>query len=349
MKKYNLNELKIFIITLILLAFNGCLENPSTIPVDLEFESAAELLQYLESQGDYINSMDAPSIITASSVYEKLNEFSIIDIRPQAEFTKGRIQGAVNIKPNEIISYIKDKPFEKFLIVSSSGQSAAYYTCLMRLYGINNVYSLKYGMASWHSDFADVWLRSVKDSDFLNEFNNIFYEKDKYYELPEIQLGEGNNFEEKVKSRISIMMNEEFSDIISIEQNSISVDFDRIYNSIENYYIICFGPETLYEAPGKGDEVPGHPKETVLYIPYLDFKSSRFLQTIPSNKKILVYDSNGHFSAFATAYLRLLGYDAYSVLFGANALFYNRINNPQNPNYKDAFNLNEIWNFLYEK
>ena len=44
-----------------------------------------------------------------------------------------------------------------------------------------------------------------------------------------------------------------------------------------------------------------------------------------TDRKILVYDYNGQLSACMVAYLRVLGYDAISLEFGANQVFYNRM------------------------
>jgi rhodanese-related sulfurtransferase len=65
----------------------------------------------------------------------------------------------------------------------------------------------------------------------------------------------------------------------------------------------------------------GHPPSSVFYMQsngyYSDLRSTSYLQTIPSSKDIVVYSKYGHSSAFVVAYLRLLGYNAKSLLFGA--------------------------------
>ena len=49
------------------------------------------------------------------------------------------------------------------------------------------------------------------------------------------------------------------------------------------------------------------------------------LTTLPTDKSIAVYCYTGQTSAFLTAYLRLLGYDAKSVLYGTNAMIYDQM------------------------
>ena len=52
--------------------------------------------------------------------------------------------------------------YPKIVIISESGQSAAYYTALLRLGGFNNIYSMEYGMAVWHQDFASYLVECKK-------------------------------------------------------------------------------------------------------------------------------------------------------------------------------------------
>ncbi|MFN4111364.1 MAG: rhodanese-like domain-containing protein, partial [Ignavibacteria bacterium] len=65
----------------------------------------------------------------------------------------------------------------------------------------------------------------------------------------------------------------------------------------------------------------GHPPTTVRYQPYEDLKSTTYLQTLPVNKPIAVYEDTGEISAYVVAYLKVLGYDVYSINLGANGMF----------------------------
>jgi rhodanese-related sulfurtransferase len=49
------------------------------------------------------------------------------------------------------------------------------------------------------------------------------------------------------------------------------------------------------------------------------------MSTIPLDKTIVVYCGTGHSSAFATAYLRLFGYDARTLRYGNNSFMHNRM------------------------
>ena len=68
----------------------------------------------------------------------------------------------------------------------------------------------------------------------------------------------------------------------------------------------------------------GHIPGSFLYYSR-DLQSSTSLQTLPPSTKIVIYSVSGQISAFVVAYLRLLGYNAKSLLYGANGYTYSRL------------------------
>ena len=51
-----------------------------------------------------------------------------------------------------------------------------------------------------------------------------------------------------------------------------------------------------------------------------DLHLDNYLKSLPTDKKIVVYCYTGQTSAQTSAYLGVLGYDAYSLLYGVNAM-----------------------------
>ena len=102
-----------------------------------------------------------------------------------------------------------------------------------------------------------------------------------------------------------------------------SINFIELFSNISEYYVAFYGTSDLYGSP---NSIITNPQNAVLYYPFApisDIRSSSFLQTFPTDKIIAVYSYSGHLSAMLTAYLRLLGYNAKSILFGChNGLFY---------------------------
>lgn len=306
-----------YIIIYIFLSLPGCLKDNINEPVNAELDSSARLLHYLEEQGDYINSPEAPSLINADEVYSNLSNYLIIDVRTKEEFINGHIETAKNVSNTELLNYLlANDPvsYLKIVIVSANGQASAYYSCLLRLYGFNNVYSMNFGMAYWNIDFSDEWMQKIGNSENIPDYNNDNYPKGSFTKLPEVFEQSGKPVSELAKERIAFLIARGFVDKMdNINESNIS----------QEMYFICYGSFDLYRDPVKDGF--GHPPGAVLYQEYVDLKSVNYLQTIPNDKNILVYDYSGQLSAEVVAYLRLLGYNANSFLFGGCQLIYSRM------------------------
>ncbi len=323
-----------------------CLDDSIIPPINVEIKNSTELLNYLESEGDYINSPDMPSIISATEVLNNIEDYLIVDIRTGDEFIAGHIEGAVNLSHDKIIDFLDTTNISvniKIVVVSSTGQSAAYYNSLLRLYGYTNTFSLGFGMASWNQDFADSWNSACKNSPATtNSFTSDEYPKNDYSDLPDIDLpASGTSIGEKTKSRITDLMKEYYFDSLTIDYES-----PILRGNPANNYIICFASKGLYNAKLLGIN---HPQKAVNYIPppiNSDLRSVSNLQTIPADSGIILYSYSGQLSSYATAYLRLLGYKAKTLLFGAHSLYYTSLLSiPSFDSY--TFNSTKIMNYPY--
>ncbi len=92
---------------------------------------------------------------------------------------------------------------------------------------------------------------------------------------------------------------------------SVKVKIDELWENSANYYVINYWPEDEYNN--------GHVPGAIQYTPKKTFHSTASLNTLPTDKPIVVYCYTGQHSAFIAAYLRILGYDARTLLFGANS------------------------------
>lgn len=311
-----------------LLAFIGCLKDAPVVQANSEENNSADILIYLESQGDYINSQQMPSLITSTEVYNNPSDKIILDIRSSGDFATGHIQNAINISPAEIINYLDTSdPNKTVVIVSLTGQSASYYTSLLRFYGYTNAFTLKYGMTAWNNDFASKWINHMQHKGL---FNNKVNNKPAFSPLPKLTFSNsGDNIKEKVNSRIQELMSIDFSESdeseISISVQNLNTIYSTLTEEYANTFIVCYAQNQGEYILGSSLDNPGHLPSAVYYqdnsFEASDLRSSANLQTIPSNKDIVVYSRIGHSSAFITAYLRVLGYNARSLLFGMKWLF----------------------------
>lgn len=305
---------KLLIFVSLVSILSGCLkDNPLEQIVDMQ--DSAELLVYLETNGDFINSTDCPAYVKANEIYSNLSNYMIIDIREKEEFKNGHIPNSRNISLKDLYDFVQsnhDSNYSKIVLVSNTGQSAAYATSLLRLGGFSKVYSLQFGIASWNPFFSNLWYKKVKNGFQSGRFNFFNYPKPSFKNLPDKDLGNGTT-KELLHNRIKTLLNEGF-DEVRIDIDSIMKTYNPQTQSL-SYFVICYAPTRLYNIRDNG-----HPPGAIRFEPRTDLKSSTYLQSLPTNQTIATYDDTGEIAAYVTAYLRTLGYDARTIDLGANGM-----------------------------
>lgn len=287
-------------------------ESVSQKPVVAGTETAS-LMEYLKTNGDYVNGKEFPSLIKASIVNDELGKNNlVIDLRPSVEFDKGHIKGSVNKKFEELITYfesgIKPFEFEKIIIVSDDGQIASYTVSLLRLMGYGNVYAMRWGMSAWNEKYAqDGWLKGVtgKYEADLDVKDNL---KPSPLGLPELKTGMTNG-EEIASVR--------FKTLFLAGTGNVLIAAEEIFKDPDNFFIINLERKDKYD--------DGHLPGAVRYKPEATLGFIDEMATIPSGKTVVVYCGTGHNSGFATAYLRLFGYDARTLKYGNNGFMYDKM------------------------
>jgi len=316
-----------------MISFSGCMEeiNVSTEP---GYNSAADLLTYLETNGDFINSDKNPAFVDADQVYANYDKYLLLDVRSPSEFSDGHIENSINLPLESLIETIESKDiavYPMIVIISASGQKASYAASLLRMYGFNTVYSLEYGIGQWNEKFSEVWKNARADARYAGFLIRTSYAKPLLKkQLPLVTFDDISvPTEELVKQRIRSLLTE-----VEYQNSIASTDeyedmFSYRHREYAGAYFICYGGLDLYnyiKILKNGYDPPkiigSHIRGTVYYNPANDFKASTYLLTIPINEQIFIYSYNGQRSAFITAYLRVLGYPARSILFGAVSMFY---------------------------
>jgi len=326
------------------LTINSCIEDNITPPLTGDLNPVGEMLYYFESNGDFANSNAAPALIQAEELFNNLNNYLIVDIRPESEFENGHIEHAFNVAYDSLYDFVEmnfHSNYPKIVLISKNGHSSSYFSCMLRLAGFDNVYTLEYGMASWNYDFAAEWLSELGDYNGIDKFTDSTFSKNDLTSLPQISFANPNDqIDKRIKSRIKEIIDYGFN------QNE---EYFLTLPGLFGIYPVCYGKTNLYNARKFGvfDEM-GHPHNTRSYkdYPNYDLRTVNYLQTLPITQPIFLYDYDGQLGACMTAYLRVLGYDVKMLLFGANQLFYSRLlDDPELINY--AFSTNNIQNFPY--
>ena len=271
------------------------------------------LLIDLEENGDYVNSQVFPSLIKASIVKENLDKkILIIDLRSSKLFSEGHIKGAVNKKFEELPSYfeigIKPFEFEKIMMVCEDGQVSSYTTSLLRLMGYGNVFSMRWGMSAWNNECAkEGWLKGVSGK-YEAGLENKVNERPALKGMPELNTGKPSG------SEIGAVR---FRKLFEDGTGNVFISSDELFGNPQEYFIINLERKDKYE--------DGHIPGAVRYKPEATLGFTGEMASIPFDKTVVVYCGTGHNSGFATAYLRLFGYDARTLRYGNNSFMYNKM------------------------
>jgi len=295
------------------LVFVSCEKDDDTNVIN----EAEVLIEYLESsdsplQKDYVNS-DLPSIMLAQDVrtLNATGDVYIVDLRSAADFEAGHIQNAHNVALSDILTHLNNADLsgvDKIAVVCYTGQTAGYATSLLRIMGYDNAFSLKWGMSSWNEDFAGKWANNLGNT-YATQFTSEVNTKGAEGELPNLSTGMETG-QDILEARVNTLLTSSDEGF-----GAAKITSQEVFTNSDKYYIINYWPEAHYEDPG---HIPG----AIQYTPKQSLALNADLKTLPTDKTIVVYCYTGQTSAFLTAYLRLLGYDAKSLLFGANGMIY---------------------------
>jgi rhodanese-related sulfurtransferase len=271
------------------------------------------LIRELETGGDYVNSQQYPSLIKASLVNEAApGKNLVIDLRSPAEYAEGHIKGAVNKKFEDLPTYFETgiKPFEyeKIILVCGAGQQASYATSLLRMKGYGNVFSMRWGMSAWNKTFADKkWLKNISGK-YESILDTVTHEKPDALKMPELATGLTTGKE---------ISDARFAKLFSEGTDSVFINADDLFKNPSRYYIINLDRKDKYN--------DGHIPGAVRYKPDGTLGVIEEMATIPADKTVILYCGTGHNSAFATAYLRLMGYDARTLRYGNNGFMHDKM------------------------
>ncbi len=296
----------------------------SNVPTKTIGNESEALLTFFEQSGNYINQKTTPNTISPDEVYANLNRWLVVDLRPKEDYVAGHIDGAVNVEPNEVLKYFSEKTdagnYEKIVFVCHSGQKAGYVAGALRLLGYGNVYSMKWGMSSWDKASAtDKWQKN-SSSAYVSKLEMTANPRGAKGAYPKIATGKTKVIDILQARAEAVLANSDFLR-----------KFDEVIADPSKYYIVNYWSMDDYNK--------GHLPGATVYPPKASLTRETFLSTLPTDKPILVYCYTGQHAAYVVAYLRILGYDAYSLAYGANAFMNSKLE------HSHAFSVEQIRNY----
>jgi len=271
------------------------------------------LLKDLEANGDYVNSQYFPSLIKASVVNDELGKNNlIIDLRSPELFSEGHIKGAVNKNFTELPDYFETgiKPFEfdKIVLVCEDGQVSSYTTSLLRMMGYGNVFAMRWGMCGWSKSYAEKgWLKGASGK-YEDRLEVATIGTPEPAGMPELNTGLTTGKE---------IGDARFKKLFDSGTGDILITADEVFSDPAKYFVINLERKDKYDA--------GHIPGAVRYKPESTLGFPEMMSTIPYDKTVVIYCGTGHNSGFATAFLRLFGYDARTLKYGNNSFMYDKM------------------------
>lgn len=281
---------------------------------------AEVLAKYLEANENVLNTFfNTPQkMIKATDVKTNLDtqvDQYIIDTRAAVDFAKGHIEGAVNVSSSAVLDHYKTNNLETkavVVIICYSGQGAGWVSGLLRTAGYTNSRDLKWGMCSWNSSTSGYWTSASNvNNSRQTELVTTPTQRPTVGELPTLSTGKTEPTE-ILAARIEAVFEEGLS--------AVKMTNSPTFATPDDYFILNYWSEAHYNLM----HIPG----AVQYTPGADLTLDTFLKTLPTDKTIAVYCYTGQTSAHVAAYLRVLGYDAKTILFGVNGM--NWVNIPAN-------------------
>jgi rhodanese-related sulfurtransferase len=254
------------------------------------------------------------SMITSTDlnnyVLTKPNDVYIMDIRSAADFANGHIRGAVNVPLADIVTHYRNNNLEskeKVAMVCYSGQTAAFATAMLRLLGYSNVSDLLFGMCSWNAATSGSWNNNIGNA-YASQFTTTPATKNAAGDLPELNTGK--------ETGIDIIEARVLEILASADPfGAAKVSNATVFGSLDSYYIVNYWPADRYA----WGHIPGAVNYTT---DPSELNLSTSLNTLPTDKPVVVYCYTGQTSAHVAAYLRVLGYDGRTLLFGVNGMSY---------------------------
>ncbi len=261
----------------------------------------------------YVNdTTDFAGIISAQTLYDNLDDYTVIDVRGASDYAAGHIEGAYNSTIAALLTNVgttipTDKPF---VVACYSGQSAGFAKFALEMMGYEDTKSLGFGMSSWNSTLSvNTWNNPANTANTLANPETTNNNASLTWHQYPATTGD-------LATRVQAMLTGGFK----------SKKYVDIRDNLGDYFFLNYHELAHYEGTGTFG-VPGHIPGAFQFTPAQSLGLNQMLGNLPTDKPIVVYCWTGQQSSQLTAYLIMLGYDAYSLSYGANNLYYDSLTN----------------------
>lgn len=302
----NLFKILFSIALLNVMFLSSCKEGDDPDPV-VEGDNFATLTTYMAA-----NSMDLPNVldgwITAAPAAEDaatfISGYHIIDIRSEAVYAEGHIEGAVNSTLAGILDAAEGAT-KPILVVCYTGQGAGHGVVALRLSGYADAKVLKWGMSGWTEGTSGSWAGATASAAVGHDNWSTTDETitDATFETPtmEATATDGAGI---LAERVTAMLEGGFKGVTNADVLAAPANFH-----INNYWAAT---DVAHY---------GHIKGAYRTQPL----AIANITALNTDETVVTYCWTGQTSSMITAYLSVLGYDAASLKFGANGMVFSEL------------------------
>ena len=262
------------------------------------FDAQKALTDYLVAQNLDINTI-LLNFVYAAPTDGNVSAKYVIDIRTVDDFALGHIADAHRVDLVNILTEAA-KATKPILVVCKTGQTATHAVTLLRLSGYADATALKWGMSGWNTKL-DAWTPGI-GSVAAGHANwttdaapaNLSFTSPQFTSTDIVPAN-------ILKNRVALVLTEGFKTVLATD----------VLADPAKYFIINYFIEADYSAYG-------HIKGAYRISPLLVGEGQvKFQDPV---KEVVTYCYTGQTSAAITAYLRVIGYNAKSLLYGMNKL-----------------------------
>ncbi len=263
---------------------------------------STSLAEFIHNSGNIITKKEFPYFVHASDIFYYKDEFLLLDIRDTSSYIAGHIDGAYNVNRQNLMTFLTDSvnpaAYKKIAIIDANGPEAEYVATLLRFDGYN-AFGLKFGIGSWNRSLVGN-IQKYLGNKYANFVDTIPVTKPQAGQIPDF-----------TSNNIVSLLNQRVTELIAEDVQNFIVPEDEVFANFDDYFVLAYWSEAKYNS--------GHIRGSVRYNTRSDLSYDALLNTLPTDKKILVYCNTGHHAIAIVAYLRLLGYDACSIMYGVNS------------------------------
>jgi rhodanese-related sulfurtransferase len=280
----------------------SCVETIQTPVVD----NYKTLTDYMKANSLDLNNMTTNWVIDAPSVNTRgIANYYFLDLRSAADFSTGHIQGAVNTTMANVLTAAAAVPVAKkdsIIVVCYTGQTAAWANVALRLSGYPKSRILKWGMSSWNTIFdrntANISNQGTGNANWSTT-NTI--KTPVTFGLPTITTTQTTG---------AAILSERVAYILT--KGLQLVNAADVLATPSNYFINNYWTDANVNQYG-------HIKGAYRLNETLTLAADGMKNLDPA-AQIVTYCWTGQTSALVSAYLNVLGYNAWSLKFGANSM-----------------------------